>query len=554
MLVKARVRASTLLVGLAMAGCSGKTDYPNGGGTSSGGTPPTPGVGGYQPSGGALGLGGAPVQGGVPSTGGSLTGGKWAEGGSVTEGGAAPTGGIVSAAGEVAYGGAAGEVAFGGTAGAGLGGRATGGEGGAVAAGGAPPTVLEVNWGTMIPRGSLGGELLLATNSSGNLVAAGQTDDVTALGSDAYPAGEEIPFLFELTPAGEQQVLWTYPDASTFDAMTVRADGRVVLAGQLGQAVTLGGMTADPVDDGYYVAIVDLATGLADQLVGATTTGSAWVRSVASDGSSNFYVVGGISRTDPEWTESAFVTKYSPTGEELWHREFENCDSTGVANDVAVDPSGPVVIAGAFNCTIQFGDLAHTTTASSDGFQSYNGFVAWLDPDSGDPANSIRFGGDVFDYAHTVDVAAPGVYRVTGTVSEEAEIGEFALTGHASGSAFVAELDASGVVSWARVFSGDTVSFGSVTDRWQRTHVVGRFDGPPYDLGADVEGSESFVATADSTGSITELRKFVTNANGAWQAAVDGGGGLWVSGEFTDTLHLSASEGAHYLVRFAPSL
>jgi hypothetical protein len=523
---------------------------------SEGGAEAPSGAAGETSAGGAGGASKPTASGGT-----AATGGDGVEGGA--ESGSAATGGAIA----IGAGGAGVEPAGGQApaagAGAGAGGvvgeaGATGeaGAAGVAGAGGARPVgTAEAIFGMALPSQGMGwGELLLGTTPEGDVVVAGEANEAADLGVAGGTPDDPVTFVLVLSPSGERLAQWIYPDAIRPEQLAVRADGKAVLTGQLYQTVTLGGRTLEPVEEGYYLAVLDLATGKADVLVPVPTTDTAWPGTVVTDGDGSIYVAGGVTRFDPTWTESAFLTKFSPDGALLYHQEFENCDSTGRIQDLAIDDDGTLVAVGAFNCTIYFGDEYLVTRAFSSGFPSYNGFVAWLDPSTGAPERAMRFGGETFDYAQTIDRVSAGTFRVTGTVSGASEIGGLPLAADLEGSAFVAELDSTGTARWAEVLDGDSILFNATTSSGL-THAVGRNDdlvaADDYQLGA----SESLVASFGPDGVLARQIRFTTNANGALHVTVDGAGGLWVSGEFVGELRLPSDtlrldQPGQYLLRF----
>src|SRR6185503_10585039 len=117
--------------------------------------------------------------------------------------------------------------------------------------------------------------------------------------------------------------------------------------------------------------------------------------------------------------QSVFVTKFSPSGAELFNQVFQGQGSTTYANDIAIAPDGEVFIVGTYNVGVQFGSTALTVPATSID----SGFVAALDPATGAARRAFRFGGADFDVGNSIEVTSSGALRVAGLVSGAATIG-----------------------------------------------------------------------------------------------------------------------------------
>ncbi len=190
---------------------------------------------------------------------------------------------------------------------------------------------------------------------------------------------------------------------------------------------------------------------------------------VATDASGNVIVtgtLGGVTVMDG-FTLSAggghdvFVAKLDPSGAVLWAKRFGN----GLYQDgydVAVDPSGNVVLAGGFYGTIDFGGGALTSAGAEDLF------VVKLDP-AGNHLWSKRFGDSApqpqFPGCKVVTDAA-GAVIVGGMYLGSIDFGGGPLPtgGPTQADVFLAKLDANGNHVYSRRF-GDVEPMGQTGER-----------------------------------------------------------------------------------------
>lgn len=441
---------------------------------------------------------------------------------------------------------------------AGLGGAPSAGTAGANLAGAGSESRVTHVW--QFPSSDLDSMgLLLTTDLDGNIVAVGETDDPLAANLSVFPEGStRAVVVTTYAPNGTVLSLRSYPSAASPEAITVTPSGALVIAGQLYIDMDFGGGVLPAQDPGYYVVWLDGESGeVLDQRAVAMPYASMWLRAAASDAEENVYIAGEATVTSPTWMSSVFVSQFSSSSADGWAQVFPGCDSTAVANDIEVTPEGTLAIAGAFNCTLTIGDQQWTSQAYVDGFSTYNGFVAELDAETGSPLFSMRFGGAIFDMARVLDVTSDGHYRILGTLSGSSEIGGTPVEALQEGSTFVADLNADGTANWVELVERDAVGFGSVTSDAGVTYVAGRFEGPsdlPY---TTVDGAESCLLAIGPAGGFRTLWTALTQSNGARSAAIDGVGGLWVTGELGVSADLglgvvSEAAGNQYLIRLSP--
>jgi hypothetical protein len=307
--------------------------------------------------------------------------------------------------------------------------------------------------------------------------------------------------------------------------MAVDPSGAVWLAGQLYRAIDFGGPTLQPVDGGYYLVRLNPDGSLALSRA-VTRAGTVTVYSATTDAQGNVYVVGEVYTAGAPVIDSAFVTKFSPAGDELYNREFACQGTNAYTTDVAVAPNGDLFIVGSYGYPLQIGTTLLTLPSSSIG----SGFVAALEPDTGAPRWASRFGGNNFDVGNSISVTSTGALRVAGMLSGQGVVGGKRVQGSPDGSPFVAELTATGAGNWVALIDGTGIVFETDTNAADHTFAVG------YVKDSDTT-NQTFVA--DVAGGVVTMPLRVpvsADSNGALYVAADRHGGVWATGEFQGTV------------------
>jgi hypothetical protein len=272
--------------------------------------------------------------------------------------------------------------------------------------------------------------------------------------------------------------------STTADGLAFTSDGGLVVAGAFSDGNTIfGGKALDyPVLDGQdedfdlYVAKYS-KDGLYQWAYPFGGVDRQWLRSVAVDASDNIYVTGffrgsvtfgGTTLTaDPVDMLDAYLAKLDPNGNALWAVRLGG-PQEDEALQVAVDPSGNVVVAGAtyggsggagvmadFGCGAKLIPDGHSqiwlSKFAPDGnnvwCQPYDvdtGYMGYFNPPMGLSLATLP-SGDI--------VLAGGAYLGT------ASFGQGALDDHGGREMFVFVADPSGKYRWAS-------SFGDANDQW----------------------------------------------------------------------------------------
>jgi hypothetical protein len=290
---------------------------------------------------------------------------------------------------------------------------------------------------------------------------------------------------------------------------------------------------------------------------------------VAADAQGNVIVAGaftgtldlgaGVMSASSDYDPSIFVAKLDPAGAILWSESFGAGSSYASVDVLLVDPSGTIVLAGAFQPSIDFGTGPLTTPADS------GGYLVRLDPDGhtlwsrGYPVTE--------PWLEAAALGPSGDLFIAGGCDPDLDLGAGPLS-CGDGALYLARLDPTGNVLWSRVFpiSAQTYVEAVAVDAAGDVVLAGELTGT-LDLGAGPlvsEGSwDPFVARFDAAGGTLWSRRFgdaeLQNVLGV---ACDGAGDVVLAGSFDGTIDfgtgpLSAVDGpesnAIYAAKLDPS-
>jgi hypothetical protein len=331
----------------------------------------------------------------------------------------------------------------------------------------------------------------VATDSAGNFYVGGDFIGPLKLGNKTLIAPlNGNAFIAKLGPDGE--LVWAKQlgdkGAESIRGIAVDSAGNVAIIGSSTEAIDLGG--AQPIPPGIFVAKLDSSGGHLWS-VGLLGTGNS--TRVAFDPQGNVVIAGGYSGTmnfgagpmPSAGASDVFVAKLrasdgSATAPGCWAKSYGDV-ADQAATDVAVDGSGNILITGNFEGNLNINAVL-TSAGSSDVF------IAKLTP-AGSVAWRAGYGDNQFQRSTAIAVDSAGSAFLTGYFSGNLTFGGTTLTATAvSGSghsdAFVAKLNYSGSMQWAKSYGSDVTASGSAiaVDATDNVHMTGEFAGT-LDLG-----------------------------------------------------------------------
>ena len=260
--------------------------------------------------------------------------------------------------------------------------------------------------------------------------------------------------------------------------------------------------------------------------------------SVATDADGNVIVAGAFQQTmdlggsalTSAGNSDIFVAKFSANGTHQWSHSFGDLEPQTHAA-VAVDQDGNVIVGGWFRGTINFGG---SNLVSSGGFDAFlakfdaNGVHQW----------SRHFGdaSDQFPWSVATDVSGSAI--LTGRFSGTVNFGGANLTSAGGEDIFLAKLDASGVHQWSQRFGtlGSQRANSVATDGYENVILTGFFiSSVDFGGGPIVMTGGTFLAKFNSAGVHQWSHGF---AGGEARAvATDGTDHIYMTGDFPGTMN-----------------
>ena len=377
-----------------------------------------------------------------------------------------------------------------------------------------------IGWTTQFGTSSPDDAYGVAVNSAGSLFVIGQTSGVLPGQTNA---GMIDAFLRRYDPSGAE--VWTRQFGSSErdipKGVTLDDAGNVYVVGQT------FGTFPDQTSAGGWDAFLRKYTPTGDE-VWTRQFGGGGGESAASvriDRSGNAYVAGGTRAALPGQTNigdfDSFIVKFDAMGADVWARQF-GTTVEDYALTVSLDGAGNPVVAGETS-----GQLAGASSAGG-----LDGFVRQY-TSAGDVAWTRQFGSASDDYAVGSAISPSGDVLVVGTTTGS-------LPGHKSdgdADAYIMSFSARGSALWSRQFgtAGVDDAEAIIFDPTGAMFVAGRTGGPLRGSSSR-GGSDAFLAATGPSGDILWVHQFGGPAEDYAMALAAGNGGFYLAGGTTGAL------------------
>jgi hypothetical protein len=307
-------------------------------------------------------------------------------------------------------------------------------------------------------------------------------------------------------------------------------------------------------------------SGTVDWLVQFGDTEDDEGEAVAADADGNTFVIasyrGAIDFAGTSFASAGssdiLVASLDASGAPRWGTSFGGgLQDLGV--DIALGPGGDIWIAAQFLGTVTFGATELTAVGTTDTV------VARLDP-AGEVVWARAFGGPVVDKPVGIAVDDSGNAWVTGSFTNEIDVGGVMLTDADGAGSYVARLDPNGDVlgAWSLGSEGGHSVRGVAVDATSGLAYVVGYAATAVDFGLGpisiAGGTDAYVVAVDVTGAPQWSQSFggpeddfgldITAANGevaitgSFRETIDFGGGALSAGSAIFVASLDAS-GAH---------
>ncbi len=238
-------------------------------------------------------------------------------------------------------------------------------------------------------------------------------------------------------------------------------------------------------------------------------TGDEVAESVVTDASGNIYSVGsfasivdfdsgpGTSTLVSAGSSDIFILKQNSSGGLLWVKQVGS-SGADIANSVALDPTGNILITGSFNGIVDFNP--GTAVSNQTAVVGADAFVLKLDQ-NGNYLWAGAFGGNSNDIGEAICTNTLGEVYVSGFFSSMVDFDPGFLstlvTPVGGDDIYVLKLNANGTFAWVRTMGGTATDRGlSVASGTAGVRVTGYFQGT-----ADFDPSSTATFTLNSNGS-----------------------------------------------------
>jgi hypothetical protein len=309
-------------------------------------------------------------------------------------------------------------------------------------------------WGQRVGAPGEQEALAVATDASGNVFIAGTfSGSLDFLGSPLMSAGGAELFVAKLDPGGRH--LWSKScgDADGTVAIDVDAEGNLLLAGSFQTEVNFGIPLGSLAGTNVFIAKLDPeGEHVWSRRFG--DNGNSIAEAMAVDGAGNLIITGafdGVLNFGPgalaaQGERDVFVAKFDPSGAPIWASPFGRTGDQN-ATSLVVGPSDTLVLSGYFDQAIDFGggDLEAADTAA---------FVAKLDGDGGH-VWSQPIGPLSRQDPHLVAIDSTGAVFASGPFDHTIDFEGGSISGAGLGRVYLVKLDADGAFVWAKHSSGD---------------------------------------------------------------------------------------------------
>jgi len=284
--------------------------------------------------------------------------------------------------------------------------------------------------------------------------------------SSSGTGGSMVPCDPPVPNGGEPNFAKSYGDAASQSAVAVNVDksGNILLAGSFQGSMTLGPVTLTSAgkEDVFIAKLTPSGEVMWAKNFGDGSNQLA--QGIAADASGNVIVAGifigninfggGTLTSNTIFFQDVFLAKFGPDGTHIFSNRFGGTNSENV-NALAVDADGNAILAGDFQLSVDFGGGTLTSAGPSDAY------VAKYGP-NGAFLWVKQFGDEAEQKARAVAIDAKGNVLVGGQAAGSIDFGGGPLSAQGNPSAFAAKLDPQGGHVWSKVWGSGKASINAI--------------------------------------------------------------------------------------------
>ncbi|RME41564.1 MAG: hypothetical protein D6788_00990 [Planctomycetota bacterium] len=382
----------------------------------------------------------------------------------------------------------------------------------------------------------------IAVDDQGNSYVSGGFVGSVAFGTvPLVSAGQQDAYLVKYDPDGN--LLWARAGGgSLFDAanpIAISPDGSIWLGGMFEGTAMFGStmLTASGGGRDVFLVQYDAAGNVISARSFAGDTDEEMSALAIDSTTGDIYAAGsfggiltlGSTVLTTAGSLDVFLTKLDANGNVLWARRAGGSD-LDAATGLGIDAAGNVFVGGFFRGTSTFDNVTLTSGVFDDIFLARydpNGNVVWAQ----------SFGVDGFDTLFDLATDAAGNVYITGSFCcDPLTIGPFTLPPMGVDTMLTAKFAPDGSALWARSDSPGG-GLGSAGGPAGTTYVTSLFTGTAtFDTLtlSSAGGSDVFVVQYGSSGEVLHAFSYGgSDADRGVEIAVDGGGNVYVTGQYT---------------------
>ncbi len=236
-------------------------------------------------------------------------------------------------------------------------------------------------------------------------------------------------------------------------------------------------------------------------------------------------------------TSDIFVAKFAPDGTPMWAKSFGDGKNQS-ARAVAADAQGNIVVVGQFVGSVNFGGGAFTSV----GPNFDDAFILKLGP-QGNHIWSKKFGDINSQVPHGVAVGPTGDIAMVGDFQTTMAFDAVSITSAGDTDAFVAVFDANGTAKWAKAFgdlaaqSAHAVSFDATGNVLLTGDTTGAMDFGQGPLA--LSGTQNaWAAKLSAAGTVTWGKTYGANKASGEGIGADTTGNVYLAGDHEGKIDL----------------